>query len=203
MSKRPAFFRNKSKFRQSLTLGVIVVLAASAVWNNAQEGDDEGRSLKLAKGEYLLEATVANVIDGDTFNATVSGTTHRVRMASIDAPETHTSAQRPGQPHAKASRDFLASLIAGQNVSLRCFERDHYDRDVCDVHLSKGATVNEQMVEAGYAWANTEKQGMFLRNGALVNIQQQARSQRRGLWEQANVKAPWVWRYECWQQGSC
>lgn len=203
MSKRPALFSNRSKPRQYLTLGVIVVLAASAVWNNAQEDGGEGLAVNTAKGEYLLEVQVRQVIDGDTFNAQANGTTHRVRMASIDAPEQHRNSDQPGQPFAQASREHLASLIAGQHVNLRCFEQDNYGRDVCDVHTTGGATVNEQMVAAGYAWANTEKQGKFLRDGNLVNVQQDARAQKRGLWERTDAKAPWVWRYDCWQQGKC
>ncbi|MCQ9615685.1 thermonuclease family protein [Paenalcaligenes niemegkensis] len=201
MSKRPTIFRNNSKLRQYLTIGVFVVLAVSSVWKNSQEG--QSNNSPGASGDYVLSAQVQKVSDGDTFNLQIDGKTHRIRMASIDAPETHKSARQPGQPHAQASRDFLSSLIAGKQVELQCFEQDLHGRDVCDVYLSDGMKANEEMVAAGYAWANTEKKGLFLRDKQLLDIQQRARSEKRGLWQDASATEPWVWRYECWQQGKC
>lgn len=201
---RPTLFRHHSTLRQYLTLGVIAVLGASAVWNNVtDEKTQRAGSAKLAEGEYLLVANVERVVDGDTIYVRTEAGQHRIRMASIDAPETQSGPHRPGQPYGQQSRAFLASLINNKPLTLHCFEQDNHGRDVCDVYVDEGVSLNEQMVAAGYAWANTEKQGLFLRNGNVVELQQKVRSQKQGLWQEKGAKAPWVWRYECWNQGKC
>lgn len=152
---------------------------------------------------YALAGRVVRVADGDTFTLLVNGKQQRVRMASIDAPEVTKDRERPGQAQAQASKDALAALIAGKTLTLDCYERDHYDRNVCDVPLGDGTTANQKQVASGMAWVNMEGRGKFMRDPKLPAIEQQARRAGLGVWQQANPVSPWVWRYQCWQQRQC
>lgn len=86
----------------------------------------------------VIQGPVTQVIDGDTFDMTVSriGTnnknkyngTERIRIASIDAPELNTLA-------GKRSKDSLERKIKGKNVSCSVQARDTYGRIVADVRL--------------------------------------------------------------------
>lgn len=152
---------------------------------------------------FTLKGRVVSVADGDTFTILANGRTQRIRMASIDAPETGKGNQQPGQPYGQASRRALADLVAGKNLALQCFERDRYERAICNVPLPQGGTANQSQVRNGMAWANMEKRGQFLRDKAMPDLQQQAQRQGLGLWGEANPIEPWVWRYQCWRQKQC
>jgi endonuclease YncB( thermonuclease family) len=155
------------------------------------------------QAQYALAGRVVHVADGDTFTLLVDGRRRRIRMASIDAPETTKGSDRPGQPMAQASRKALAGLIAGKTLRLECFERDRYGRDVCNVPLGDGRSANREQVAAGMAWANMEGRGRFMRDPQMPALEQRARRQRLGLWREPHPEQPWVWRYQCWKQGRC
>lgn len=177
---------------------VLLCLAVGAAGASlvARSSDDPDKG-------YELAGRVVSVADGDTFTLLVGRTRERIRMASIDAPETTHSREQPGQDHGQAARKALSGWIAGKTLTLRCYERDQYDRNVCDVPLADGSTVNQKMVAEGWVWANRQGRDKYLRDRTLLGLEAKAREQGLGLWERSDAVAPWVWRYQCWQQGHC
>jgi len=165
---------------------------------------------------YTLTGRIVSVSDGDTVVMQRGRTRFRIRLASIDAPE-RSHANRPGQPYGDAAQQFLIGLVQGRIVTARCFEQDHYRRHICDLLLAKAAmagagddqtghqTVNRRLVAAGFAWANREAGGKFLRDAAMLALERQARQARRGLWQSVTPRPvpPWQWRYQCWQRKRC
>lgn len=177
-----------------------------------QEG---GRPAQQQDDIYILSGRVVRVADGDTFTLRVHSKHNAIRVANIDAPETQGEG-RPGQPFAQAARRKLETLIVGKDLDLLCYEQDHYGRHVCEVPLpcnegtecdprSEGdtTTVSRVLVKSGFAWVNEEKRGKFVRDTSLRDMEQQARRQRLGLWQDSNPIQPWVWRYQCWRQKQC
>lgn len=154
-------------------------------------------------GAYTLAGRVVHVADGDTFTLLVEDHQERIRLASIDAPETTHGSKRPGQPFGQVSKNALARLVAGKVLSLICFERDRYDRHICDVPLADGSTANQEQVAAGVAWANMEGHGKYMRDRKIPELEARARHARLGLWQSSDPVRPWVWRYQCWRQGQC
>ena len=153
-----------------------------------------------AAGSYALTGKVVHVADGDTLTLQVQGkAAHRVRLASIDAPETGHGRKQPGQPYGQASRRSLATLVAGRTVALHCYEQDHYGRDVCDVPLADGRTANQVQVATGMAWANQQGNGKYLRDRRLLDLEREARTQKLGLWQDKDPLPPWDWRWKCWK----
>lgn len=152
---------------------------------------------------YRLSGMVEHVFDGDTLRLNTGARRDRtVRLASIDAPEADTPG-RPGQPFAQASKRMLSDRVQGQRVTAACYEADAYGRDICEVRLADGSSVNREMVQAGMAWANMEGRGKYLRDPGLPTVQQEARVARRGLWSQQAPLEPWHWRHACWRKGQC
>jgi len=188
----------------------VLLLLQDALRGGKPAGNHHAQSKEehsLDAGTYFLEGEVVEVIDGDTLRlrSEPSGILV-VRLASIDAPEKTSGVERPGQPMADESRDFLASRVLGAQLQLLCYEQDRYERHVCDVPDPKSdpvQTVNRTMVQAGMAWANTEGGGKFMRDDELPGLQDQAREQGKGLWRQSGPVAPWQWRYQCWRNGQC
>ena len=161
-----------------------------------------GSVVAQGAGQYALTGKVVQVSDGDTINLLVDKTQHRIRLASIDAPETSHGSDRPGQPFGEASRKNLADYVAGKTLTLTCYEKDHYGRDVCDVPAN-GTTANRLQVQDGMAWANQQAKGKFLRDKTLVGIQSDAQKKKLGLWAEAGAVAPWEWRVVCWKDKKC
>ena len=158
----------------------------------------------IAAGQYSLTGRIVQVSDGDTINILVDRTTRRVRLASIDAPETAHGSTRPGQPFGEASRKSLAEMVAGKTLTLICFETDRYGRDVCDIPVAD-TTANLLQVKNGMAWANQQGGGKYLRDRSLPELEKKARAARVGIWSEDKPKpvAPWVWRQNCWQKHQC
>ena len=106
------------------------------------------------------------------------------------------------QPWARASKNALATMVKGKSVRAWCYERDRYERAVCDLFVA-GTNVNMAMVAAGMAWANNSYGGRYLRDSAYLEAETQARSLGRGLWVDPNPVPPWEWRKRCWRDGIC
>lgn len=197
------FARLPKKFRGPVQIGLAALVLAGLGVASAYEGQAPESAGQHAEGHYQLQGRVVHVADGDTFTLMVGGRQEKIRMASIDAPETTKNRERPGQPMAQVSKDALAELVAGKTLALDCYEKDRYGRNVCDVPLADGTTANQRQVAAGMAWANMEGRGKFMRDPSLPGLEQKARQARLGLWRDADPIKPWAWRYDCWQKGKC
>lgn len=149
-----------------------------------------------------MTGKVVRVSDGDTVNLLVANKQERIRLASIDAPETAHGSDQPGQPFGEASRKNLAQYVAGKTLTVVCFEKDHYDRHICDIPVD-GTTANRLQVEQGMAWANQQAKGKFLRDKSLPELEKSARQQKLGLWSEPNAVSPWEWRVQCWKNKKC
>ena len=107
----------------------------------------------------------------------------RVRMFGIDSPER-------GQPFSVKAREFTASLIAGKEVSVIIRNKDRYGRFVSDVYLGDSTYVNAEIVRAGFAWHFTR----YSDDVQFTELQEEARNDKRGLWQDSNPVAPWEFR---------
>ncbi len=89
--------------------------------------------------------TIKSCYDGDTCT-TIKG--EKIRLACIDTPELRGSRADPVP--AKAAKDYLNSLVAGQEVYIRRITKDRYGRTVAE--LSKGRmNIQKRLVGKGYA----------------------------------------------------
>ncbi len=195
-------FIRRVGYRRTTTFAAIVVAGMlCAIWEATPPH---------ASQTYELKGKVVRVADGDTLTlrdqGAVDGGVQKIRLASIDTPEKKSGSNRPGQPYARAATKYLADRVAGEVIELTCYETDRYGRHICDVPLTDQpplTTVNQALVLAGFAWANQQAGGKYLRDDSLLTLQAQAKAQMRGLWAQPDPVAPWVWRVQCWRKGQC
>ncbi len=163
-------------------------------------------SLSVASGRVEVQGRVVHVDDGDTVVLLLADKSKmKVRLASIDAPEssrTNKERGKVGQPFSENSKQYLASMVKGVDVTARCFEEDRYKRSVCDI-MVRGVSANRQMVIGGMAWANQSSGGRYLRDKSLVKAEEQARASQLGLWKGSSPVPPWEWRKACWTEGRC
>jgi endonuclease YncB( thermonuclease family) len=138
----------------------------------------------------VVSGKVVRVADGDTITVLDSQTQqHKIRLAGIDAPERR-------QAFGQRSREFLASLVASQDVEVETVKTDKYGRSVGKV-LLKGRDINLAVVSAGLAWHYKEYEGEQSASDRMLyaNAEQEARDLRKGLWVDPSPQAPWDWRH--------
>ncbi len=103
--------------------------------------------------------------------------------------------QNENKPFANASRKHLASLVAGKTVTVKWAKRDRYGRIVGFV-IVDGQDVNLVQVKAGMAWFYRYYQRELSPEDRrrYAKAENQARTDRLGLWQDKNLIPPWEWR---------
>lgn len=135
------------------------------------------------------KAQIYAVLDGDT----VETVDHqRIRIAHIDAPEKPSN-RWPAQPGWLDAKNYLASLVNGQEVDVRVTQEEmSYGRVVADLILPNGVSVSASMISAGYAWVEPRYCKPYCEQ--LENLQFQARLHGDGIWPMGGHVPPWQWR---------
>lgn len=133
-----------------------------------------------------IQGKVIKVSDGDTITVLDQAKqTHKIRFYGIDAPEKK-------QAYGEKSREHLAKMIAGKEVTVEVKTIDRYGRVVGVVHREGLAnSTNYFMVADGYAWWY---QQYARKDKALENAQNKAKAAKLGLWGDGKPDAPWDWR---------
>jgi endonuclease YncB( thermonuclease family) len=174
-----------------LAIGALaLVFATSCSRPSTQTIRSSNRSVD-ASGTQALTGRVVAIADGDTITILDSANTqHRIRLAGIDAPESH-------QAFGEQSRLNLSETIFGKDVSVSYQKIDQYGRLVGKITLD-GKDINLEQVKAGMAWhykfyedeQTPEDRELYARAEAA------ARATRRGLWQDPNPSEPYQFRKE-------
>lgn len=180
---------------------LLLLLAISFYIACRQEGDQPSQDVIIEKKNehkperkrdrdrelrYLtsFEGKVIGIKDGDTFEILVEGQPEKVRLADIDCPERQ-------QPFGNNAKQYASELCFGKTVKVRSTgKRDRYKRVVGVVTTPEGLNVNKEMLRAGFAWHYK----YHSQNDTLDFLEDKAREQELGLWQDQNPIAPWDWR---------
>ena len=132
-----------------------------------------------------FHARVVSVQDGDGFTVFFAGSSAKVRLYGIDAPEW-------GQFYARQAWLFLGLCLGTRPVYCVPVTRDHYDRLVCDCYGIHPYSVSLMMALHGYAWHLPA----YAPDATHIrDAQRLARLNRKGLWRQPNPTPPWRFRH--------
>ena len=119
-------------------------------------------------------AELVRVLDGDSIEARLSGTTVEVRLVGINAPERD-------ECHGDAARDALADYLEGKPLTLVATgdeDTDRFGRLLRYVY-AEGSGVAEAMLTSGHA---NVLQGDYSREDALVALTEDAVHAELGMW---------------------
>ena len=170
-----------------------IVHVKSKAGKNTKKNSTE-KSQDKEQTTYLVES----VEDGDTIVINYKGKTQRVQLIGIDAPE---GTQNPKLNIDSSKKDIKKTdllemgrlsteqlkvlVAAGQKVSLsgNLTQKDKYDRLPAIVINEKGESLNQQMVETGYALLLTRFPISDKLKTTLETAQEKAKTEEKGLWK--------------------
>lgn len=124
--------------------------------------------------------------DGDTFVCVLAerGTSFKVRVASIDAPET-------GQAYWRPARARLREL-ASPGSTVACYKVDRYERRVCRLKALDGRDAADVMLAEGLAWYSEDyaEEDEPADRERYRRLETAAREAGRGLWAEPQPMPP-------------
>lgn len=132
---------------------------------------------------------VVSVSDGDSITVLDRQLReHKIRLNGIDAPEA-------GQEFSQASRRHLAKLVFGREVLVIWQMTDRYERELAKIMVDR-MDINLEQLRAGMAWYFREYERDVPEEDRenFDAAEREARSDRRGLWQQLNPLPPWEYR---------
>lgn len=181
-----------------LTIAVVLVLVLAGCGGTPVSETGTPYSGAGPLPDDTVEATVTDVVDGDTIRIRyANGTEDTVRLVGVDTPEVHADndpTEFEGVPDTGAGRDCLrqagddASAVAtdalfGERVGIavdsETDRRDRYDRLLAYV-VADDRLVNYRLIAAGHARVYTESP--FSRKDRFLDAETGAREDGRGLW---------------------
>lgn len=135
-----------------------------------------------------IAGKVVSIADGDTLTILTDAREQiKIRLYGIDCPEKR-------QAFGSKAKDFTARQLAGRRVSVEAIGRDRYGRVVGIVRPEgAGESINEQLLKAGLAWVYT-KYCTLPQCAQWQRMEQDARANRKGLFQDKNALPPWQWR---------
>ena len=146
---------------------------------------------KRAAGAETLTGRIVRVADGDTVTVLdATNTQYRIRLEGIDAPESR-------QAFGTQSKKSLSDMIFGKDVTVVYQKIDQYGRLVGKILLD-GKDINLEQVKAGMAWHYKEYQREQTPEDRelYAAAEDQARTARRGLWQDPDPIEPSAFRKE-------
>lgn len=139
-----------------------------------------------ASADEIIRAKAVSIVDGDSISAVINQELVRVRLAGVDAPEG-------SQPFAIDSRQSLHELCFWVEAELSSISKDYYGRMLAKVKCN-GVNVNAEQVRRGMAWVADQS----VEDRELVQLQEEARAAKRGLWSYESPVPPWEWHSRGW-----
>ena len=146
-----------------------------------------------------IEGTVNKIFDGDTLQMTdTRGNRVTVRLYGIDAPEAPKGSKKagritnPGQPFGTNAQKALEEMVLDKYVRVDVMAVDQHKMTVAIVWIVD-RIINKEMLKYGWAWAYRKKLSKPYA-AEYISLEEQARKERRGIWEQVNPQPPWEFR---------
>lgn len=138
-----------------------------------------------------FSAQVTTVEDGDTFEVVMDDKKKIViRLFGVDCPED-------GQAFSSKAKLFVEAQCSNKKLKIVKNTTDPRGRLVADVFLPDGRSLAKELLKAGYAWHYKQ----YSDDKELDALEQEARKQKKGLWNEENPVSPWEYRQSKQKQG--
>ena len=143
--------------------------------------------IDISASEY--EGVVIKVTDGDSIKIKAGETTNTIRLLYIDAPEKK-------QDYGIQSKVFLENLLLNKRVFVVTDKDDRYGRQLADIYIynnNEAIYINAKIIKSGNAWVYRK----YRSNSYLINLENHAKMNNKGLWGYNNPIEPCIFRKKC------
>ena len=142
---------------------------------------------------------VTRVIDGDTVivRRAGGGDDTTVRLLGVDASEMHYATHEPPDFWAERATNYSTSRMKDKLLTIRLEPtrtRDRYGRLLAYLYLTESDNLNLDLIHDGQAYADRRFRHSFA--SQFQQAENEARSKRRGLWENVREDQMPPWRRE-------
>lgn len=132
----------------------------------------------------ILEGRVVGVHDGDTVTLLMAGNQQvKIRLAQIDAPESD-------QAFGQRSKQSLSDMVFNKTIRVEKETIDKYGRTVGTILMDR-LDANREQIKRGMAWVYRQ----YLHDQSLLQVEEEARQAKVGLWSDPNPMPPWEYRH--------
>jgi endonuclease YncB( thermonuclease family) len=142
---------------------------------------------------------VVRVISGDTLVLFQDNNQIKIRLAGVSAPKI-------SQPFFNQSKQSLEELVFNKEITV-IQEKISKDKIVGKVYLGEPQLdircvmapcyvenhINAEQIRRGMAWLNG-KDRKYSEDADLAELQEEAKQEKRGLWQDPHPTAPWKWQ---------
>ncbi|RYD05364.1 hypothetical protein N752_09715 [Desulforamulus aquiferis] len=148
----------------------------------------------------LTQVQITKIVDGDTLDVILKGTTERVRLIGVDTPET-VKPNHPVEPYGREASNFTKKELSNKTVFLEldAGERDRYGRLLAYIWLEEPIEItdgeirnklfNAHLLLNGYAQLLTIPPNVKYVDQFTL-YQREAREAKRGLWGLSGQQEP-------------
>ena len=128
-------------------------------------------------------ARVVTVHEGDRLTIHHDGQKETMYLKDIDCPELK-------QSYGKQAKQVVAAFVGNRDIVVRGLTRDKRGRTSAEILLPNGHNLGHELVKEGLAWS--QRAGSS--HPSLVDLEELARAEHKGLWSEPNPVPPWKWK---------
>ena len=131
-----------------------------------------------------LTGKVIGIKDGDTvvvIDAANNQTT--LRLAEVDCPEKK-------QAFGTKAKQFTSDAVYLKEVKYIVTDTDRYGRSIAKVYYDDNKYLSAEIIKNGFGWQYKQ----YSTSTLLANLEQEARTNKKGLWVDPNPIYPSVFR---------
>lgn len=132
-------------------------------------------------------STVLSVSDGDTITVKYKDKSVRVHLYALECPHEE-------QTFHQQAKQFTFNNAYRKTVTVKIIRKEIIRGEIFiigEVILPDGRNLGHELIKAGLAWYYEQ---YAPHEGKMLQLQQKARKERRGLWQENKPIAPWDYR---------
>ena len=139
----------------------------------------------ISHAQSTIQGKVVSIADGDTITVLQDNNQYKIRLYGIDTPEKK-------QDFGQKAKQFTSDMVFKQHVKVVAYDIDRYGRTVGMVYLGQKC-LNEELIKNGFAWVYKKYcSESFCKD--WLQLEQEARANKIGLWIYENPIPPWDFR---------
>jgi len=135
---------------------------------------------------WAWQGKVVKINDGDSIEVLHDGIAEKIRLYGIDCPEKQ-------QDFGQKAKEFTSDRVFSKIVDVDPVVKDRYGRTVGIVYQGSRRSLNEDLVNNGYAWVYPQYCDRS-QCREWTKQEKEAKARKTGLWAMNSPLPPWNFR---------